>query len=179
MSGDGVSVALASRVRWLAPGSFKIFEGTFSLLHCAVPGEPVYVGVFAVRLFPVSYPGRFVSLCYADLEGKTREIGVIDDLAACPAEDRELIRKSLERHYHERMVTRVLDVRCQHGLLFFEVETQRGRESFTMRWRHDRTEDYSRNGKVLLDVDENRYVIQDVAALPQADVRRLTRYVYW
>jgi len=54
-----------------------------------------------------------------------------------------------------------------------------GRDQFIMPWRHDRAEDYSNTGKLLLDVFDNRYVIRDLSELPPADRRRLTSYVYW
>ena len=89
------------------------------------------------------------------------------------------MRASLERHYYEQIISGVHEVRNEFGLLFFDVQTQRGREQFIMRWRHDRAEDYSSNGKLLLDVSDNRYIVPDVAELPPADRRRLTKYIYW
>ena len=70
-------------------------------------------------------------------------------------------------------------MRNEFGLLFFDVETQRGQEQFIMPWRHDRAEDYGANGKVLLDALDNRYIIPDVGALPPTDRRRLVKYIYW
>jgi hypothetical protein len=169
----------AGRAHWLVPETTHIFEGTFSLLHCHVKGEPPYRGVFAVKLFPVSHPNRYISLLHTDLNDKTQEIGVIEELGGFPEEEQSLIRISLGKQYYEQIITGVQDVEAQHDLLFLEVETQRGREEFVMRWRQDRAEDYGDRGKVLLDVFENRYIIPDVAVLPSADQRRLRKYIYW
>ena len=57
-----------TRVRWLSPEITSVFEGTYSLLHCTVKGDTLYRGVFAVRMFPVSFPEQFISLRYHDLE---------------------------------------------------------------------------------------------------------------
>ena len=37
----------------------------------------------------------------------------------------------------------------------------------------------SEKGKVLLDASDNRFIIPDVQALPAADRRRFSSYVYW
>jgi hypothetical protein len=166
-------------VRRLTPAITTLFEGTFSLLHCAVKGDTLYRGVFAVRLFPIRHPDRFVSLHDTDAEDKDREIGVIEDLSAFPAPQQALVRRSLAMQYHEQFVSRVHEVRLEFGLLSFTVETQRGRESFVMPWRGDRAEDYGEQGKVLLDALDNRFIIPNVEELPPNDRRRFRAYIYW
>ena len=166
-------------VRWLTPENTEVFEGTYSLLHCTVKNDTLYRGVFAVLMFPVSHPDQFVSLRFTTRDDRVREIGIVRDLGEFPADARALMRASLNKQYHEQVIERVLAVKSKYGLLFFDVETQRGREQFTMPWRHDRAEDYSTNGKLLLDVFDNRYIIPDVLALQPTDRRRLTNYVYW
>ena len=71
-------------VRCLTPETATIFEGTFSLLHCAVKNDNLYRGVFAARMFPIRHPDRFISLHYTDVDEKDREIGVIVDLDPFP-----------------------------------------------------------------------------------------------
>ena len=166
-------------VRRLTPATAKMFEGAFSLLHCAVIGYQTYRGVFAVLMFPIRYPDRYISLRYTGEKDKVREIGVIDDLSAFSAEIQALIRAVLKKQYHEHIISRVYEVRNEFGLLFFDVETQRGRQGFMMPWRHDRAEDFGAGGKVLLDVNENRFIVPDVLALPATDQRRFTNYIYW
>ena len=165
-------------VRRLTPATTKLFEGAFSLLHCAVTGE-MYRGVFAVLMFPIRYPDRYISLRYTGDKDKVHEIGIIEDLRAFPTETQALIRAVLKKQYHEHIIQRVYEVREEFGLLFFAVETQRGRQEFMMPWRHDRAEDFGAGGKVLLDVNDNRFIVPDVLALPAKDQRRLTNYIYW
>jgi hypothetical protein len=166
-------------VRWLTPADTHIFEGTFSLLHCTVKGVGLFRGVFAVMLFPISYPNRFISLCYHDAEDKIQEIGIIATLEDFPEEAQKLIRESLAKQYYEEIITRVYDIKYEYRLLFFDVETLNGRKTFMLPWRYDRAEDYSDSGKLLLDSYDNRYIIPDVSQLPPADRRRFTNYIYW
>ena len=166
-------------VRRLDPDSTTLFEGTFSMLHCAVKNEGLFRGVYAVRLFPVRFPAQYVSLRYTTPDDKDREIGVIEDLGVFPPDQQDLVRRDLRNHYCENLIQRVYEVRCEFGMLFLEVETQRGREEFTMFWRSDRAEEYGEHGKVLLDALDNRYLIPDMGKLPAPDRRRLVRFIYW
>ena len=170
---------LATGVRRLSPDTTTIFEGTFSLLHCAVKNDDLYRGVFAIRLFPIRHPDRYISLHYTDAADKDREIGIIENLTAFPTEQVDLVQRSLARHYHEQIVRRIHRIRHEFGLLFFEVETQRGPEEFVMPWRWDRAEEYGEKGKVLLSALDNRYIIPNVEELPAADQRRLAGFIYW
>ncbi|MBI2193546.1 MAG: DUF1854 domain-containing protein [Planctomycetes bacterium] len=169
-------------VTYLTPDSTEIYKGTFSLMHVAIrgPESNLFRGVFAVRAFPVSQPNRFISLRYVDvLDNKEHEIGVIEDLSVFSTEAQKVVRDALRKQYYEAEITRILAIRWQFNLLFFEVETTLGRQEFMMRWSYDRAQSFGDDGKVLLDVFENRYVIPDVSKLPQADSETFQRYIYW
>jgi hypothetical protein len=60
-----------------------------------------------------------------------------------------------------------------------EVETDRGPSKFTMRWTQGQALDYSENGKLLIDTRENRYVVENIDALPAEDRERFLQYIYW
>ncbi len=157
----------------------RVFEGSFSQLHVHVKDDRLYRGVYAVLMFPISHPDRFVSLRYTDEHDKDQEIGVIEAIADFPDEARKAIRASLVKQYYQRVIHRVYEITCKFGLLFFDVETGFGRETFVMPWRHDRTEDFGTAGKVLLDSLDNRYIIPDVNALSASDRRTFLGYIYW
>ena len=167
-------------VKRLLPAGTRVFQGAFGLLHCSVGDDPtVYRGVWAVLLFPITHPGGYVSLRYTGADDKEHEIGVIERLADFPADAQALVRFTLVKQYHERVVRRIHGVTCRFGLLFFDIETDRGREAFVMPWRYDRAEDFGDNGKVLLDSLDNRYIIPDVGDLPPADRRAFLGFIYW
>lgn len=173
----------ATGVRRLTPDTTKMFEGTFSLLHCAVQGEDLYRGVFAVLMFPIRHPDHFVSLRYTDSadKDKEKEIGVIENLNDFPKEAQELIRSSLAKHYHEKIVTRVHRIEYKQGLLFIKADIAPDGEDqeFVMYWSYNSAEEYGETGKVLIDVYENRLIIPNVGALPAADRREFQSYIYW
>ena len=65
------------------------------------------------------------------------------------------------------------------ALLTLNVRTLHGTRRFTMRWSQTQVQDFGETGKVLLDLDDNRYLVPDVEALPPKEQELFLRYVYW
>ena len=66
-----------------------------------------------------------------------------------------------------------------HGYLDCDVETDVGRRRFTLRWTQSQAVDYGPEGKLLIDGDDDRYVIPRIDGLPPADRERFLRHIYW
>jgi len=48
-----------------------------------------------------------------------------------------------------------------------------------MRNNHGHAQDYGRSGKLLIDVDDNRYLVEDIGSLPRRQQLLFRRYIYW
>jgi hypothetical protein len=168
-----------SVARYLTPEVARIHLGSRNALHVTVLNDRIYGGVYAAYVFPVRHPKRFVSLRHKNAKGDDIEVGVIRDLADWPQTDRALVEEALHRHYFVHTITRIHHIGWKYGFIAFDVETDKGPAKFLMRWHHDRAVDYGRGGKVLLDVDENRYLIPDLQTLPARERDEFLRYVYW
>ncbi|HTU93469.1 MAG TPA: DUF1854 domain-containing protein [Gemmataceae bacterium] len=164
--------------RWLLPEETRLQRGERDTLQAAV-GAALYDGLFAVRALPATCPDQFISLRYADDDGQEHEVGLIRDLADWPAKDRALLEQALARRYFVRVITAIDSIESKYGLLMFQVQTDRGPVCFTMRHSHSQAQEHGENGKLLLDVDDNRYLIPDVDALPRRQHLLFRRYVYW
>ena len=165
--------------RMLTPEAARIHLGSRGALHVTVKEERIYGGVYAVCLFPVRHPGRFISLRHQTSRGEDVEVGIIEDLSGWPEGDRRLVEESLRRHYFVHTITRINRIAWRFGFVWFDVQTDKGPAEFMMRWQHDRAVDYGRQGKILLDVDDNRYLIPDLDSLSQHERDDFLRYVYW
>jgi ATP-binding cassette subfamily B protein len=165
-------------LHWLRPEETRLQRGERDTLQAAI-GTSLYDGLFAVRALPATCPDQFISLRYADEDGQEHEVGLIRDLADWPAEDRALLEQALARRYFVRVITAIDHIESKYGLLMFQVQTDRGPAHFTMRNSHSQAQEYGENGKLLLDVDDNRYLIPDVDALPRRQYLLFQRYVYW
>lgn len=168
-------------IRRLVPAETKIFEGTFSLLHCAVTGDDLYRGVFAVRMFPIRYPDHLISLRYTAADDKEKEIGIIENLNEFDTQAQALIRSSLVKHYYEQIICGIRGIEYKYGLLFFKVvmAADQSEREFLMWWSTNSAEEYGEHGKVLIDVHENRYILPNVDELTASERREFTSYIYW
>ncbi len=177
-AGSPAEAADSFTLRWLTPAETRLQLGERDTLQAAV-GDALYDGLFAVRALPATYPDQFISLRYADDDGQEHEVGLLRDLADWPAEDRILLEQALARRYFVRTITAIDAIESKYGLLTFQVQTDRGPVCFMMRHSHSQAQEYGENGKLLLDVDDNRYLIPDVDALPRRQHLLFRRYVYW
>lgn len=165
--------------RYLTPEMARIHLGSRNALHVTVLNDRIYGGVYAACIFAVRQPRKYVSLRYKNAKGEEIEVGIIRDLAEWPEADRTLVEAALHRHYFVHTITHIHHIGWKYGFIAFDVQTDKGPAQFLMRWQTDRAHDYGRTGKVLLDVDENRYLIPDVSALSDRERDEFLRYVYW
>jgi hypothetical protein len=135
--------------------------------------------VFAVNLFPATNPDDYISLRVWTRDGAEQEIGILRKLDEWPADTQSLVRAALARRYWLQTITGVDQIKLELGHLNFEVRTDHGPRRFTMRWSQSQVQDFGERGKVLLDLDDNRFLVPDVEALPPRERDLFQRYVYW
>lgn len=165
-------------IRYLTPDLCRIHLGTHEALHVTVKNERIYGGVYAAYAFPVSRPDQYISLIHAGGEEEL-EIGIIRDLNMFPPEAIALVRQALTRRYFVHTVTRLRHIGWKYGFVAVDADTDKGPVSFLMPWRHDRAFDYGQRGKVLIDVNDNRYLIPDLEKWSASEQHEFQRYIYW
>jgi ATP-binding cassette subfamily B protein len=165
--------------RWLHPADAEICPGPRSTVTVVMADDSVYRGVFAVNLFPATSPNDYISLRVWTRDGEQQEIGILRNLEAWPLEAQMLVRHALERRYFLQTIEGVDDIRLELGHLHCEVRTPHGPRRFTMRWSQSQVQDFGDRGKMLLDLDDNRFLVPDVQALPPKERDLFQRFVYW
>lgn len=165
--------------RWLTPDRVKLSLGRHGALQLAVEGEPAYRGVFAVRCLPVRYPRQYLSLRHLDEHKREVEVGLVRDLSDWPQDVQDLIDQSLRKRFFVHTIREIHRIEHYQGYLTFDVETDLGPRQFIMRWQSDKAQDYGRAGKMLLDTEEERYLVQEIDALPERGRALFLRYIYW
>jgi len=165
--------------RWLTPENSVVHIGNLGALHITVMNEAIYGGVFAVRCLPVHFMRKFISLRYLDSEKHEIEVGLIRDLDLWPADAQKLITESLLKRYFVHTITSINNIEVFNGYLNFDVETDLGPIQFMMRWQGDKAHNYGRAGKMIIDTDENRYLVPDVDKLSESERRLFLRHIYW
>jgi ABC-type glutathione transport system ATPase component len=175
----GLTPITGHRPRWLEPRFANIHLGNRGALHVTIMNERIYNGVFALRCMPVKHPNKYLSLRWFNAENREQEIGLIRDLAEWPVEAQKLVQESLLRRYFVHTIKSIESIREFQNYLSVTATTDLGPADFIMRWSYSTATDYGAKGKILLDVEENRYLIPDVSELPQPGRARFERYVYW
>ena len=176
---NGLPPLRSHHPRWLTPEIAKIHMGNLNALHVTVMYEGIYGGVAAMRCMPVQHPSEFLSLRYYDEENREVEVGLIRRLSDWPEPAQELVRVALMKRYLLHTVLKLERIELYNGYLNVEAETDLGPVDFMMRWQPDRAHDYGARGKMLIDTEQNRYLIADVDALVGAERRLFFKYIYW
>jgi hypothetical protein len=112
-----------------------------------------YLVVVPAWAAPLSHPGRYLSL----LDGKGKEILMVDDPAALDPEHRKILEDELHRRYLTSTVTRIVSVRSEFGIGYWSVETDRGPRDFVTQSLQENANWLAPGRLLLTDVDGNRY----------------------
>jgi ATP-binding cassette subfamily B protein len=171
--------ATSASIAWLEPARHHFAIGPQERIEMASPDADPASGIFIIRTFPATHPDEYLSVRGWDEHGDEVELGMIRRLHDWPEADQDVIRIALQRRSLIREVRRVHEVRLVHGYLDFDVDTDAGRRRFTARWTQGQAFDFGTGGKMLIDTDENRWVVPRIDDLPTADKERFLQYVYW
>ena len=168
------------KIEYLTPENIKIIEGRFDTIDILLlKTGSIYKGVFAVSCFPIKAPYKFISLFYQKENGEIEEIGIIKDVSVFSEEEKKLILSTLNKHYFSYEITKIIDIKWKFGFLFFDVETDKGKKQFYLRWERSKAVDLGEKGKILIDIFEDRYVITDIDKLSPMEKTLFTRFIYW
>lgn len=173
--GEGPGTSL----RYLNPSMCRFYPGNFASLHLEITGIWVYGGVYAAYCFPVERRNEFIAIVQSRRSGDDLEIGILRRFEDFPDDQVELVRTALQRRYFFHIIQRIRRIGWDGGYVSMQVDTDKGQVSFLMRWSNDRAVSFGRDGKLLIDVDDNRYLIPNVSDLPHRDRSAFTRIVYW
>lgn len=172
----GESEPPAERLRWLDPATARLTWEEPDGLRLEEEGA-VHSSLRAMYCFPASHPEGFISLRRLDPLGGDVEVGLIRLLTDWPEPAQEAVRRSLNRRYLLRQITEIRGVRTAGDRLEIAVETETGPATFRLDPRGDALQTYGRNGRLLIDIDQNYFVIPDLDALPRRQRRLLALYL--
>lgn len=163
---------------YLDPKQLEITESQLSGIVVTVDGT-TYDGVRASYALPITDPGKYVSLRVGATKGEEIEIGIIKSMDDLSEDQRRLIRRELKKRYFIHVVHKFLSIKEKFGFIYYDAETDKGIRKFAMRYEYSRVQEYSEFGRVILDTDDNRYIIPDLRLLSPDEYKSFTRYVYW
>jgi hypothetical protein len=152
------------------PLRVRLFRGPHGVLRCTVEGEKTVLRAKVVRAFPLSHQARWINV----LDGNNKEVCLIEDPEMLDPESRRLALEELEQHYRVPVIRQINSVKNEYRTMFWDVETDRGRREFVMKWASDTILWLSATELVLVDIDTNRFRIADVNQLDRRSRREMS-----
>ncbi len=127
--------------------------------------DGAHAPVHFVRLFPLSAPDQFISIQVDD--GKEPvELGILHDLDALPADQRQLVEADLRHQHFLPEIVSVEAIRQIHGMDEWAVVTDRGPTTFFVSGRKENMAVTPANLMLITDIEKCRYRITDYTTLP-------------
>ncbi|MDQ1258028.1 MAG: ATP-binding cassette, subfamily bacterial, partial [Candidatus Hydrogenedentes bacterium] len=149
-------------IRYLDPKQLRVYsldEGGMRVTY----GEESYLYVHAYRCYPISRPSEFVALWTGASALEHEQIGVVRYLKELEPASRKAVEKELAKRYFIHYVRKINSIKEELGFLFWDVESDKGRMEFlTRRWDRDTVFEGGANGRVILDIDKDRYEIENL-----------------
>jgi hypothetical protein len=151
------------------PARVRLFRGPQGVLRCTLEGDRTVLRAKVVRVFPLSRGSTWVNV----LDGKNKEVCLIEDAALLDAESRRLVAEELQAQYRVATITRIRSVRNEYRTLYWDVETDLGRRDFVLKWAADSILWLGPAELLLVDVDTNRFHIPDFTRLDAASRKEM------
>lgn len=152
-------------------------EGGFVRMEYQTPaGErKAYPRVSVHRCFPFSDPDHFISIREPEADGK--EIGLIEDLNALPADMRAMLEEQMNLRYFTPKIRKVHSIKEEYGYAYWDVTTDRGACRFTVRMGGSNVYAIGPNRYLVNDIDGNRFEIPDLYKLSAKEIKQLDLFI--
>lgn len=163
--------------RWLTPDGcrFERSQGGFLNLHYR---DKVYKRVAVHCCFPFSAKQEYLSIREAEDMGEAaKEIGLIEDSTTWPAEVQALLQEQLQLRYFMPRIKKVKKIKEEFGFSYWEVVTDRGEVSFTIRGGSGSIFSPSKDRYIITDIDGNRFSIENMNEMTAKERKLLDLYV--
>src|SRR6266852_6033891 len=139
------------------PAELKLFYHPEGMARLTVDDDRSYLQVKIAVAAPLSRPAKYVSL----MNGKGEEILLLPDLEALEPASRRVAEQELERRYLTSCIRRLVSLKQEFGVTYWEAETDRGVRDFVVRDLQENCVWLSESHLLLIDVDGSRFEIPD------------------
>ena len=160
------------QTEFVSPENCVFSVGDNGFLRAVVKGVE-YKRVILTRALPLSAPDDYI--CIADVSRK--EIGIIEHTADFPDDQKALIDAELSQRYFCPSITSVENIKEKMGHFYFDVKIGEFERSFTVKDMAKSVRSHGA-GFDIVDVDGNRYRIDDFEKIPKRSRRMIEPYLY-
>lgn len=148
-------------IRYLRPAECRFERGRGGFLSLELDTGEKYERVNLHRAFPLSDCDSYISV----RDSESKEIGIIESLREFDEATRRLITEELDRRYFAPVITSIRSIEEEFGYSYWDVMTNAGPRRFTVRRGHGSLLQIGDARVLVVDVDGNRYEIEDYTKL--------------
>lgn len=163
---------IAEELTILNPKAVSLYRDEFNRLRLNMGengDDKEHPAIMVAMGFPLTNPDYFISIIGMKEGKKDKEIGIIEDARKLDSKSRKVLRGELKRAYFMPQITKINRMKEDHGMMKFDVETDKGQRKFETRYRED-IRKLTGSHVVIKDSDGNRYEIKDYLKLDQKSI---------
>ena len=159
--------------RYLDAAELTFTRSEVGAARLEIQGEVCHLRVVVRRLTPLSNPEEYISVA-AD---EDTEIGILVNPSELSPESLKILREELDKRYFTPTIQKIHRVKEQFGIHEWEVETERGRITFTVRGLNQNIKQVPPARLFVTDVRGNRYDIPDYRELDALSYQQIQRHL--
>lgn len=136
-------------------------------------GKRDYGRVILHRSFPFDAPDIMISVQQED----GFEIGIIKDIGDFDKATADILNQSLDTKYFVPTISKILSAKDNFGFVYFKAQTDCGDCEFVVRDPFRSIIHSGKNSILIIDIDANRYRIEDTSALDHKSYKKIELYI--
>ncbi|MCY3551143.1 MAG: DUF1854 domain-containing protein [Candidatus Poribacteria bacterium] len=159
--------------RYLDAAQLTFTRAEVGTARLEIQDEVCHLRVLVRRLMPLSNPDGYISIA-AD---EDTEIGILVNPSELTPESQKILREELDKRYFTPTIQKVYRVKEQFGIHEWEVQTARGRITFSVRGLNQNIKQVPPARLFVTDVQGNRYDIPDYRELDAQSYLQIQRHL--
>lgn len=147
----------------------RLIKNENNLVDIHLANGDVIEKVEPKRMFPTSNPNAYITF----INGEETQAAMLKDVSVLDESSKKVLDESLQDYYMVPIISRINNSYEKYGVMYFDVETDRGRTLFNIRNRHHDVKTYPGGSVRMRDSSDNRYLIPDVNKLDKKSLSYL------
>jgi len=164
---ERTDLSVAAQLNYLTAQN-AVFRKTDGNMLAVQVGDEDFQGVYLHCSFPHTNRRIYISV----RTGEHKEVGIIKALDEdFPPETAVLLEEQMDIRYFAPVITKVISIKEEFGYSYWNTETSAGHCQFTVRSGSGNVKSVTENKLLVIDVDGNRFVIENVKQLSEKEYR--------
>lgn len=159
--------------RYLDAADLKFTRSEVGTARVEIREHACYLRVTVRRLMPLSHPDAYISLAVDE----DTEIGILVNPSELAPESLDILLEELDKRYFTPTIQKIYRVQEHFGIHEWEVQTERGRVTFSVRGLNQNIKQVPPARLFVTDVRGNRYDIPDYRELDAQSYRQIQRHL--